>query len=254
MNDSISFIVITLDGGRLFWETITSVHNEGKADDEIIIVKPSILCINVAESMKDSGIEIRVVSDLGRGIYEAQNTGIENANNKWLCVLNGGDVLETGARSQFQTSIQKNPNIRVHCFSQYVVDVSGMYAYTSYAVKRQFLPHQSIVYMRSLHLEYGLYEEHFRYCADQLFFARLSVDIDFCYSTHVTSRYRLGGYSDAYSLRLSRESFYVRRLFGYNRLQCFIRSFLIPLVRCLLGIIHPALPTRSRYLINRGMQ
>lgn len=250
-NISISFVVITLSNDSSFWDTFYSIQSEIGSDDEIVIVAPQTTCKMLKPEVGKYSCSTLLVEDRIEGIYPAQNLGVQHATNPWLCVVNSGDLILTGCREGFIRSIQEYSSAEVHCFAQQVIDTHGRAVYTSYPKKRRFLSHQSIVYSRSLHDMYGPYDASYLYCADQLFFAGLYGEVIFSFSDMVTSAYRLGGFSDRFSLRLAYESYKVRRLNRQGMLKAIVRSYILPLTRYVADRFVPGASTCLRCIVNR---
>jgi len=250
-DDRISFVVITLLADRYFWGTINSIQSEISPIDEIVIVAPKTTCIQVKPELDEYDFSASFVIDRQEGIYPAQNLGVQQAKHPWICVVNSGDYILPSCRERFMRSIQGYPSAQVHCFAQQVIDANGNVVYTSYPRQHHFLSHQSIVYRRSLHYKYGLYDTSFLYCADQLFFAKLYAYAIFSCSDSVTSAYQLGGFSDTFSLRLAYESYTVRRLLNQGKLRAITRSYLSPLIRCIADKLMPGASTALRLMVYR---
>jgi hypothetical protein len=247
----ISFVVITLDADRSFWDTIISIESEITSLDEIVIVAPESTCKQLRPEINQVTFSTCLVTDRHEGIYPAQNLGVQHAKYAWLCIVNSGDRILSSCRERFIKSIEAYPSAEVHCFAQQVIDNTGKILYTSYPRQGHFLSHQSIVYGRSLHSRYGLYDTSFLYCADQLFFASLYGKVEFAFSDTVTSVYQLGGFSDTFSLRLANESYKVRKLYTVNILGVVIRSYILPSIRSLADKVVPGTSTALRCMFNR---
>lgn len=156
----ISIITVTFNAEASIEQTILSVINQTFSNIEYIIVDGAskdgtIDIINKYRSKIDL-----FISEKDRGIYDAMNKGIDLSTGDWLLFMNSGDRLV-------------NENVISDTFSQLFPDcIDLIYSDwflcdflidkdTFFSVKanyeKGYLLHQSVIYKKKLHNEFGKY-------------------------------------------------------------------------------------------------
>lgn len=102
----LTVITVCFNAENSIEKTLNSILNQTFSDFEYLIIdgKSKDGTLDVIEQYKqkftDKGINLRVISEPDKGIYDAMNKGIKNARGKWIEFLNAGtdyienDVLE----------------------------------------------------------------------------------------------------------------------------------------------------------------
>lgn len=169
-----------------------------------------------------------------RGVFPAQNKGIQLSSSKWMMILNAGDTLEKAATEILQPAFLSScTDTDILVFAQSTYNAAGP-VYTFQPNESSFWPHQSILMQKSVHDKFGLYREDLRYAADQYFFACVRKQVRCVIFSKVLTAYKLGGISSGVSLQSSRELFEVRKELGVSTAKAFVQSYVLPALRSLL--------------------
>ena len=114
------------------------------------------------------------VSEKDRGVYEAMNKGIQQANGAYLLFLNSGDYLTDNNALNKVLSIHSSKDI-IYCDLFWETDGQRIYqpypdvlSFEYFIVKE--LPHQASFISRELFSRVGLYDDTCRIIADWKFF------------------------------------------------------------------------------------
>ena len=193
--DKISIITITFNNAQGLEQTIKSVCLQDYAEKEFIVIDgdskddtPTVCkryadCIDVC------------VSEPDEGIYDALNKGIRRASGKWIICMNAGDVFASNDVLQ-RIFAEGVPASKRFIYSDSIIE---------YASGRQLLRvmdrskgnvfHQSAIYERTLHDEYGYYVVTNPYTVSDLMFF-LAVPEKYYYKTDILiSKASFGGAS-----------------------------------------------------------
>lgn len=164
--------------------TMRSVLNQTFQDLEYIIVdgKSSDRTIEIARNIANDYPNrcVHIISEPDKGIYDAMNKGIKNASGEWVNMMNAGDVFA-------------DDNVLENIFNENISDniaflYSDLYKKTSFgrcfkvnmycAENERHLVHQSCIYRRNLHQEYGYYVVTPKIIiSDYLFFLQVPLEI-----------------------------------------------------------------------------
>ena len=127
------------------------VVDGGSSDDTVAIAK------NALELCK--GTKSKIISEPDRGIYDAMNKGIKYSSGEWVCMMNAGDMF--ASNDVLSTIFNMNiPNNVSFIFSDFYKSTSfGRYfrVSTCCTEHKKILVHQSIIYKKKLHEQYGYY-------------------------------------------------------------------------------------------------
>lgn len=159
----ISVITISYNVEKEIERTMRSVLNQTFQDLEYIIVdgKSSDRTIEIARNIASNYPDrcIRIISEPDKGIYDAMNKGIKKASGEWVNMMNAGDVFanDTVLENVFKVNISDDIAFLY----------SDLYKKTSFGrcfkvnmyctENERHLVHQSCIYRRKLHHEYGYY-------------------------------------------------------------------------------------------------
>lgn len=160
---TISIITISYNAEKEIANTMRSVLNQTFKDLEYIIVDGASTdsTVTIVKSICEEFPEadIKLISEPDKGIYDAMNKGIKQANGEWINMMNAGDTFadENVLSSVFEQQI---PEHITFLYSDFYKSTSfGRY----FRVEKhcdehtRSLIHQSVIYRKSLHCEYGYY-------------------------------------------------------------------------------------------------
>ena len=223
--------------------TFNSISSQMKSFDELVIVDSScsdqIKDFIISKSEDNAGIVYNYIPP--SGVYNAQNYCISIAQNDWICFINSGDILLDSGRDIFYHAMSTRHGYSAYIFGQYFTS-RGSKNYASFVPNKSSLwPHQSIVYKKELHNVYGEYDISFKYCADQVFFARVRMRENFLISNTLTTIFYTDGLSSGFSLLYSKELWCVYRILQYGIIKSLLFSFVLPFSKALLRPILPKL-------------
>lgn len=170
-SNSISIITVVKDDDARFLRTLNSVveHLPGIDGAELVVVDSSAAPLRDLVRGMMGILPYKYIYTKPSGVYSAMNTACEHASGGYLLFLNAGDVLLPSMRLWSLCSVENRP-VKVYR----PVDVCALFAMSSpirlLADQKKF-PHQSTVYLKSLHKDYGCYANGID--SDQLFLQSL---------------------------------------------------------------------------------
>jgi len=177
MNYKISIITVCYNAENEIERTIQSVIDQTFHDYEYIIVDGA---------SKDSTMDIvnkysdrihQIVSEPDSGIYDAMNKGTKIANGEWMIFMNAGDLFADNRVLENVFAISYPTTIQCLYSDIYMPDSKGNWSVCPMFFENGGLNHQSTIYRRELHNEFGLYVVTKKLIiSDYLFFVRLRND------------------------------------------------------------------------------
>lgn len=202
MNNKITIITVCYNAEKEIERTVRSVLSQTYSNTEYIIIDGA---------SKDSTIEIinkticeypnkivRIISEPDKGIYDAMNKGIKIAQGEWINMMNAGDTFtnENVLANIFLNPINENISFiysdfyKLTSFGKYFRVIKWCDDHT------RSLVHQSVIYRKKLHNEYGYYIVTPKIIiSDYLFF--LQVPLNQIMKTDIViAKYQGGGVSE----------------------------------------------------------
>jgi glycosyltransferase involved in cell wall biosynthesis len=150
MLDKITIITIVFNNVKNIQKTIDSVYNQTYSCLEYIIIDGGSTdgTMDIINKNKDK-ISL-IISEQDNGIYDAMNKGILKATGIWLNFMNSGDIF-------FDNVVLENALI----YSEFDLIYSDTYLSNSSIFKcdidKNRIIHQSLIYKKKLHNDFGLY-------------------------------------------------------------------------------------------------
>jgi glycosyltransferase involved in cell wall biosynthesis len=144
----VSVIVITYNSSDYVIETLDSIKNQTYKNIEHLIIDGASTDGTV-DLIKKLGL--KYVSEKDSGLYDAMNKGIKKSTGYWLNFMNCGDVFYD---SDVVEKCMKNINGNDLIYSD--TYFSNNTIFKCDIVKNRIV-HQSLVYKKNLHDEFGLY-------------------------------------------------------------------------------------------------
>lgn len=154
-------------------ETLRSLLFSSIAPSEILIVDDGIEPIYLARITKMfPSLKIKIIKNLGLGLVDALNTGIENASFEYIARLDGDDLVLPDRFSEQLEFLSSHPNVVAVGTQVIFIDHSGIefgkshYPVGSVSKARNFhkkclLAHPSVMYRKSSVLRAGKYRKIF---------------------------------------------------------------------------------------------
>ena len=170
----LSVITINLNDKEGLKQTIESLICQKFTDYEFIIIDGGSTdgSLDIIEQYKDS--IAYWVSEPDKGIYNAMNKGITNANGEYCYFLNSGDRLFT--EDVLSSVFEGNPHDSFICGNFYYeekgvlskqTDYKGRdWNFSLYDIYSSYLCHQAFFIKREMFEKYGLYDEKYKILSD----------------------------------------------------------------------------------------
>lgn len=251
----ISVITICYNAETVIEKTLRSVLEQAFLDLEYIIIDGkskdnTVKLINL--TIRDyPNRDIKFVSEPDKGIYDAMNKGIRMASGEWVNCMNAGDVFHN-SNVLSNIFVKSIPDHITVLYSNHITElVTGGKLLCNNNLNRHVdsFNHQSIIYKRKLHEQYGYYIHNKKLIiSDTLFFApipdeeKMKVDI-------IISNYADGGASSKVGFSIMKQNLcaeYIFKNVSFERLilKYYFRRFQLLIPASIRKII--------RKLLNRG--
>lgn len=224
----ISIVVAVFNGAKTLQQCIDSVARQTYPNRELIIIDGGS-SDGTVDLLKTNNEPIRYwISEPDRGIYNAWNKGLAQANGEWICFLGADDffwnaqVLERLAKQLVRLPV----DIRVAYGQIMIVDMHGASLYPlgepwgklKERLKQVMcIPHPGVMHRRSLFKQHGQFDESFRIAGDyELLLRELKIKDAFYVPNLVTVGMMQGGISSdpANSLLAMREMRRAQKMHG----------------------------------------
>ena len=182
-NYKVSIITICYNAEGEIERTMKSVLEQTLNNYEYIIVDGAsrdrtMDVISSVLKLYDSS-KVKVISEPDKGIYDAMNKGVNLASGEWICMMNAGDIFAT-KNVLSEIFCREIPNNISFLYSDFYKATSlGKYfrVQTYCNDKGRFLVHQSVIYKKRLHEQYGYYVVTPKIIiSDALFFLQIPVN------------------------------------------------------------------------------
>lgn len=188
----LSIITINYNEASALQQTIDSVRSQTYQDYEHIIIDGGSIDESVfyIRSYAEAYPSLKWVSERDKGVYDAQNKGIELAEGEYCFFLNAGDVF---ASTQVLEKMFSMPtrvdllygNLKVVRNGKQVGYCKGVEQPTFLDLYNSCLKHQATFIKRSLFERFGVYDDSLHIVADWEWFFRVAAFHD-----DVTLEYR----------------------------------------------------------------
>ena len=94
-----SIVTVTFNAQHTLQRTLQSIGNQSFRQFQLVIVDGASTdgTITMAEKFRDDNqdIDIKIICEPDKGIYDAMNKGIANSKGTYLCFLNSGDKFHS---------------------------------------------------------------------------------------------------------------------------------------------------------------
>jgi len=224
----ITVIVAVFNGMNTLQQCIDSVAQQTYPNKELIIIDGGSKDGTVELLEKNRNKFSYWISEPDRGIYNALNKGVAQAQGEWICFLGADDYFfDNDVLERITGYLVNVPNyIHVAYGRIMMVDADGKSLYQqgdswekSKGRFRQFMsiPHQGVMHRRSLFEEHGQFDESFRIAGDyELLLRELNTGDAFFIPNLILVGHRVGGVSTDLSnyLNMLRETRRAQRMHG----------------------------------------
>ncbi len=179
----LSIITINYNNKSGLEQTMKSVLQQTCKEFEYIVVDGastdgSVEVMNdYAQEIAVSGVKVDAKSEKDSGIYNAMNKGIMKASGEYLLMLNSGDYLvDEGVVEHIMSELDGTDIIQGNVITEnsngevYRLKGYGRSDVSFFDAMNGHFLHQATFIKRSLHFEYGLYEDDYKKGADTYFF------------------------------------------------------------------------------------
>ncbi|OIR09415.1 PGL/p-HBAD biosynthesis glycosyltransferase [mine drainage metagenome] len=189
----ITVITVVFNGEKFLEETIKSVISQTYPNVEYIIIDGGSTDGTLEIIRKYEHAIDYWISEKDKGIYDAMNKGINLAAGSWINLMNGGDVLN--GVDIFEHITTNDPQIEIY-FSDTIFINQNKKVLSKSSVESKSFIHQSMIYRRDLHKQYGLYLNFPKVTiSDYLFFSNVLKRENSKKIDHPISIYRIDGIS-----------------------------------------------------------
>ncbi|HEY1037857.1 MAG TPA: glycosyltransferase family 2 protein [Bacteroidia bacterium] len=177
----LSVITINYNDAKGLKETILSVVEQTRKDFEFVVIDGGSTdgSVDVINEYKDL-ISIWT-SEKDKGIYDAQNKGIQKASGEYVLFLNSGDTFYSNqVVDKFYNFLQENDSAMIYGNTNLVNGNKNELLVQPGKLPMEFwymgtLNHQAVFMKRDLFERFGLYDLKYRICADFDLFLRAYV-------------------------------------------------------------------------------
>lgn len=179
----ITLITPSYNSAKTITRTIDSVIAQDYFDLEYIIIDGASTdeTLNIVKSYQDK-INIKLVSEKDKGIYDAMNKGIKLATGDIVGILNSDDLFDNNKILQTVSEVFSEENIDavygdIKYFSDDVNSVKRYWRAGEYKESKLdngwVIPHPSLFLRKSVYDKCGLFNTDFRIAGDYEFILRL---------------------------------------------------------------------------------
>lgn len=243
-----SIIVAVYNGKATLQQCIDSVAQQTYRNKELIIIDGGSKDGTVELLKADSDKFSYWISEPDRGIYNAWNKGLAQAQGEWICFLGADDYFwDTTVLERMAVHLEMLPaSIRV-AYGQIMQisddgqppqPISKPWEQVKESFKqRMCIPHGGMMHRRTLFEQHGKFDESFRISGDyELLLRELKTGDAVFIPNIITAGQRLGGISTdtAHSFTLLREVMRAQRMHGQPLLS---KHFLRKMTKLYLNLL-----------------
>lgn len=235
----ITFIVPCYDDYENFERTLLSLVEQCLTTDEIVVVDSSEDQERVKDIIHANYLSRTILYHWipPSGVYRAQNFGILQAKKEWIQIINSGDTLLPGARQVvFDAMVDAVSGLDLLVFAQ-TASLRGEVLTLFEPSDTGIWPHQSVLVRAEAYRRFGLYDESFRFTADQLLMLRFRKLMPFALSSVAITDYDLSGISSRFQWRQCRELYFFWRQTGSSVLYCLLLAYVKPMAANVVSLV-----------------
>jgi len=171
-----SIIICTLNSVQSLSKTLNSILTQTHNDYEVVIVdgvSTDGTREMIVEYEKKFFGKLRWISESDNGLYDAMNKGVRTAKGEFLLVVGAGDWIERDALENARKCIEGNPDADAVYGKTRIWDKNLQNNHTVQTSVKDLpilpMQHPSLVYKKTLHDRFWMYDEKYRIVADYVF-------------------------------------------------------------------------------------
>lgn len=220
----ISVITITYNSEKTLEETINSIISQEYEDFEYIIIDGASTdnTMNIVQKYQDK--ITKIVSEPDKGICDAFNKGIAQAEGELIAIINSDDILLPGALDIVARTYDESVDV-IYGDGLRLFPDGTMKPYKCKELRKikmeMPLMHPSTFVSRKAYDKYGVFDMEYNVCMDRELLLRMySKGAKFKYIPYELSVFRMGGLSDVmFSTKVKMEREQISLKYGAKKWQ-----------------------------------
>jgi len=228
----LSVIICTKDDHEAFRKTLESLRGIPSDFFEVI----------VSDSSSHPEISKQIITEVGlrasvsycwsepQGVFPGINAALPHARGRWIHVLHSGDLLLSESVDPLIEALESSTaDILVF---HIVYMRSGEYVYfKKISQDSMTLPHQATFVRSYVHEEIGLYDERYKFAADQVFLHAARTRFRVKVLEPVVVAFDISGLSSKLKWRVMREASALYKLYGYGPFKRLFHAYAFQIFR-----------------------
>ena len=202
MKTLFSIIISTLNAEESIDSTLKSLKKLNNKNFELIIIDCKSSDRTIEKAQRFSFSNIRIVSEIDNGIYDAWNKGILLSKGDWIIFLGSGDLIKPYALDEYSKVISESKNIeyiiaKAILFNEHSeLKVIGRNWYWNDFSIRMRICHVGSAHSKMMFIEKGMFDEKFKITGDYEFLLRFGKNLKVAYCDKVLFKVLAGGISN----------------------------------------------------------
>jgi len=228
----LSVIVCTRDYHEVFGKTLESLRGIPSDFFEVIVSDSSSHPEITKQIIAEAGLRASVSYCWSepQGVFPGINAALPHARGRWIHVLHSGDLLLSESVDPLIEALESSTaDILVF---HIVYMRSGEYVYfKKISQDSMTLPHQATFVRSYVHEEIGLYDERYKFAADQVFLHAARTRFRVKVLEPVVVAFDISGLSSKLKWRVMREASALYKLYGYGPFKRLFHAYAFQIFR-----------------------
>lgn len=153
----ITVVTVCYNAAETIEKTILSVVGQTYNNIEYLIIDGGSKDDTLAIIKKYESNISKWISEPDKGIYDAMNKAIKMATGEWINFMNAGDCFATNDVLEKIFNDEIPNNVKFLYSDNYYIDPDGRKTFAKHDHTIPSILHQSSIYRKELHYEYGFY-------------------------------------------------------------------------------------------------